>query len=71
MTLLELPQHPVVGPGLGLHPRDDDAALLGPHHELAGDGRLEAEAVDAGREVRILAVTRLHLVLSDGLLDVP
>ena len=71
VTALELPQHPVVGPGLGLHPGDDDAALLGPHHELAGDGWLEAETVDAGRELLILAVTRLHLVLAHRLLDVP
>ena len=71
VAALELPQHPVVGPGLGLHPGDDDAALLGAHHELAGDGRLEAEAVDAGREFLVLAVARLHPVLAHRLLDVP
>ena len=71
VTALEFPQHPVVGPSLCLHPGDDDAALLGAHHELAGDGRLEAETVDAGRELLILAETRLHLVLAHRLLDVP
>ena len=52
-------------------PADDDTSLLCAHHELAGDGRLEAETVDAGREVLILAVARLHLVLAHRLLDVP
>ena len=37
-------------------PADDDPALLCAHHELAGDGGLEAEAVDAGRELRVLGV---------------
>ena len=37
-------------------PADDDPALFGAHHELAGDGRLEAEAVDAGGELGVLGV---------------
>ena len=37
-------------------PANDDPALLCAHHELAGDGGLEAEAVDAGRELRVLGV---------------
>ena len=35
-------------------PGTDDAALLGPHHELAGDGRLVAQAVQTRRELGIL-----------------
>ena len=52
-------------------PADDDPALLGAHHELAGDRGLEAEAVDAGRELRVLGVGGLHAVLTHRRGEVP
>ena len=56
-SLVKLPQDPVIGPRLGLHPADNHPALLSAHHELAGDRGLEAQAVDARRELRVLGVS--------------
>ena len=70
-SLVKFPQDPVIGPRLGLHPADDHPALLGAHHELAGDGGLEAQAVDAGRKLRVFGVGRLHAVLTHWRGEVP